>query len=146
MTEKKSKLSFDLFFLSSNLNFDLCRRAEIIRVGLNMHLYDDIGDASSSLRGSTSSFIRVRWIAYPSLLQDKDGDRAIHHSAYGDEPAVAQMLASAGADLNARSKRRQTPLHVAVNKGHVGVVKTLLELTGHPSLQVRLRGAPWLVS
>ena len=28
-----------------------------IQVGLNMHLYDDIGDASSSLRGSTSSFI-----------------------------------------------------------------------------------------
>ncbi|KAF2362492.1 Zinc finger ZZ-type [Trinorchestia longiramus] len=67
--------------------------------------------------------------------EDKDGDRAIHHAAYGDEPAVAQMLAAAGADLNARSKRRQTPLHVAVNKGHVGVVKTLLELAGHPSLQ-----------
>ena len=27
-----------------------------IQVGLDMHLYDDIGDASSSLRGSTSSF------------------------------------------------------------------------------------------
>ena len=27
-----------------------------IQVGLNMHLYDDIGDASSSLRGLTSSF------------------------------------------------------------------------------------------
>ena len=26
-----------------------------IQVGLNMHLYDDIGDASLSLRGSTSS-------------------------------------------------------------------------------------------
>ena len=25
------------------------------QAGLNMHLYDDIGDASSSLRGSTSS-------------------------------------------------------------------------------------------
>ena len=27
-----------------------------IHVGLNMQLYDDIGDASSSLRGSTSTF------------------------------------------------------------------------------------------
>ena len=27
-----------------------------IQVGLDMHLYDDIGDASSSLRGSTSSW------------------------------------------------------------------------------------------
>ena len=26
-----------------------------IQVGLDLHLYDDIGDASSSLRGSTSS-------------------------------------------------------------------------------------------
>ena len=30
-----------------------------IQVGLNMHLYDDIGDASSSLRGSPSSFAIV---------------------------------------------------------------------------------------
>ena len=61
------KLNFDLyfvwlfFFLSSKLNFDLyfdlCWRAEIIQVGRNMHLYDDIGDASSSLWGSTSSWI-----------------------------------------------------------------------------------------
>ena len=27
-----------------------------VQVGLNMHLYDNIGDASSSLWGSTSSF------------------------------------------------------------------------------------------
>ena len=26
-----------------------------IQIGLNMHLYDDIGDASSSLQGLTSS-------------------------------------------------------------------------------------------
>lgn len=47
-----------------------------------------------------------------------------------------ELLAHAGADLNARNKRRQTALHIAVNKGHVGVVKTLLELGCHPSLQV----------
>ena len=45
------------------------------------------------------------------------------------------MIAAAGADLNARNKRRQTALHIAVNKGHVGVVKTLLGLQCHPSLQ-----------
>ena len=65
--QKNSKLNFDLyfvwlvFFLSSKLNFDLyfdlCQRDEIIQVGLNKHLYDDIWDASTSLRGSTSSFI-----------------------------------------------------------------------------------------
>ena len=47
----KFEIEFDLYF-------DLCWRAEInIQVGLklNMHLYVDIGDALSSLWGSTSS-------------------------------------------------------------------------------------------
>nr|CAG4636834.1 EOG090X02DA [Ceriodaphnia reticulata] len=69
-------------------------------------------------------------------IEDKDGDRAVHHAAFGDEPSVMEVLAQSGADLNARNKRRQTALHIAVNKGHVGVVKTLLELGCHPSLQV----------
>ena len=46
-----------------------------------------------------------------------------------------EVIAASGADLNARNKRRQTALHIAVNKGHVGVVKTLLGLACHPSLQ-----------
>lgn len=50
-------------------------------------------------------------------LEDKDGDQAVHHAAFGDEPGVMQVLAGAGADLNARNKRRQTALHIAVNKG-----------------------------
>lgn len=70
-------------------------------------------------------------------IEDKDGDRAVHHAAFGDEPSVVQLLAHAGADLNARNKRRQTALHIGVNKGHIGVVKMLLDLQCHPSLQVR---------
>lgn len=68
-------------------------------------------------------------------IEDKDGDRAVHHAAFGDEPGVMELLARAGADLNARNKRRQTPLHIAVNKGHVGVVRNILELGCRPSLQ-----------
>ena len=45
---EKLEIEFDLYF-------DLCWRAEIIQVGRNMHLYVDIGDASSSLWESTSS-------------------------------------------------------------------------------------------
>nr|XP_042902854.1 E3 ubiquitin-protein ligase MIB1 [Parasteatoda tepidariorum] len=71
-------------------------------------------------------------------IEDKDGDRAVHHAAFGDEPGVMELLARAGADLNARNKRRQTPLHIAVNKGHVGVVRSILELGCRPSLQVNI--------
>ena len=56
----QKNLIFFFFFLKFeiefDLYFDLCWRAEIIQVGRNMHLYVDIGDASSSLWGSTSSF------------------------------------------------------------------------------------------
>lgn len=68
-------------------------------------------------------------------VEDKDGDRSVHHAAFGDEPAVIEILHRGGADLNARNKRRQTPLHIGVNKGHIGVVKALLEIGCHPSLQ-----------
>ncbi|XP_051879285.1 E3 ubiquitin-protein ligase mib1 isoform X1 [Pristis pectinata] len=68
-------------------------------------------------------------------VEDKDGDRAVHHASFGDEGAVIDVLHRGGADLNARNKRRQTPLHIAVNKGHLQVVKTLLDLGCHPSLQ-----------
>lgn len=46
-----------------------------------------------------------------------------------------EQLIKAGSDMNARNKRRQSPLHVAVNKGHTAVVKKLLGLGCHPSLQ-----------
>ncbi|CAG0882641.1 unnamed protein product [Cyprideis torosa] len=71
-------------------------------------------------------------------VEDKDGDRAVHHAAFGDEPGILELLARSGADLNARNKRRQTPLHIGVNKGHLGVVRSLLLLNCHPSLQVRM--------
>lgn len=70
-------------------------------------------------------------------VQDKDGDRAIHHASFGDEPIIVQLLAEAGADLNARNRRHQTPLHVAINKGHVSVIRILLTNGCHTSLQVR---------
>ena len=54
--QKKKNLKKKKFEIESDLYFDLCWRAEIIQVGLNMHLYVDIEDASSSLWGSTSSF------------------------------------------------------------------------------------------
>jgi E3 ubiquitin-protein ligase mind-bomb len=47
-------------------------------------------------------------------IEDRDGDRAVHHAAFGDEPGVITALAQSGADLNARNKRRQTPLHIGM--------------------------------
>ena len=60
----------------------------------------------------------------------------MHHASFGDEPDIVTLLSENGADSNARNRRKQTPLHVAVNKGHIGVIKALLRCNCHPSLQV----------
>lgn len=72
---------------------------------------------------------------HADFLQDKDGDRAVHHATFSDVECVIRILGEAGADLNARNKRRQTALHVAVNKGHLRNVKELMELRAHVNLQ-----------
>lgn len=71
-------------------------------------------------------------------IEDKDGDRAIHHAAFGNEPKVIELLSTAlplKCDLNARNKRQQTALHIGVNKTHTEVVEILLRLGAHSSLQ-----------
>lgn len=67
-------------------------------------------------------------------IEDKDGDRAIHHAAFGNESNVIELLSNANCDLNSRNKRRQTALHIGINKGHVDVVRMLLRCGAHSSL------------
>ena len=42
-------------------------------------------------------------VSYLSHLpQDKDGDRAVHHASFGDEPEIVDLLAQHTTDLNVR--------------------------------------------
>lgn len=75
-------------------------------------------------------------------IEDKDGDKAIHHAAFGNEPKVIEILLSmegrvlkSNLELNSRNKKMQTALHIAVNKGHIDVIKVLLDNGAHTSLQ-----------
>jgi E3 ubiquitin-protein ligase mind-bomb len=68
-------------------------------------------------------------------LEDKEGDRPIHHASYGDEPGIVDMLAAAGADLNTRNKSRKSALHIAISLGHLSVARVLLKHKCHCSRQ-----------
>ena len=70
-------------------------------------------------------------------IEDKDGDRAIHHAAFGNESDVIDLLESLTTklDLNSMNKKKQTALHIAVNKQHLNVISTLIRLGCHVSLQ-----------
>ncbi|CAF0858490.1 unnamed protein product [Brachionus calyciflorus] len=70
---------------------------------------------------------------------DKDGDRAIHHSAYGNQSKIIEILYEHVTDkkkfLNSRNKKFQSALHIAVCKQHVDSVKILIELGANLNLQ-----------
>ena len=54
-------------------------------------------------------------------IEDKDGDRAVHHAAFGDEPAVMELLSRAGgADLASFPRRAAviTTLANPMEKSH----------------------------
>ena len=77
-----------------------------------------------------------------AAIAEEPRHAAMHHAAFGNEPDVIELLATASLeqnkiplDLNSRNKKRQTALHIAVNKGHVNVVKTLIKLRALVSLQ-----------
>ena len=60
--EKVSAVIFCEHFLAYAVHIDWCYHSinkHSSTVGLNIHPYDDIGDASSSLRGSTSSSMLI---------------------------------------------------------------------------------------
>ena len=60
-----------------------------------------------------------------------------------NQPSAATALLKGGADGNKRNKNKCSPLHVAVNKGHSEVVKTLLCYSCNVNAQVRLE---WVCS
>ncbi|KAL3312912.1 E3 ubiquitin-protein ligase mib1 [Cichlidogyrus casuarinus] len=83
--------------------------------------------------------------------RDPDGNQAVHAAAHGGSVdalryLVLNRLSSRSeqldeedcmADVNSRNALRQTPLHLAVSRGHLAVVKCLLEeLSAIPTLQV----------
>jgi len=68
-------------------------------------------------------------------LQDAEGDTALHYAAFGNQPTTAAALLKGGADGNKLNKNKCSPLHVAVNKGYTGVVKTLLSYSCNVNAQ-----------
>jgi hypothetical protein len=61
-----------------------------------------------------------------------------HHSHHHHQPENFHPLLGGGAkcvDLNSRNRKGQTAMHIAINKGYVKVVRTLLKLGAQINVQ-----------
>ncbi|KAF8871761.1 ankyrin repeat-containing domain protein, partial [Infundibulicybe gibba] len=63
-----------------------------------------------------------------------------HYAASKSRIDIGKLLISRGADINAKDKANQLPLHRAATTGSVGFVQLLLE-SSNPSNKARLNGA-----
>jgi ankyrin repeat protein len=59
--------------------------------------------------------------------EDKLGMTALHYAAASGHDEVVSFLLRVGAQPNSKNHSDETPLMLAIDKGHVGVVKALLE-------------------
>lgn len=63
-----------------------------------------------------------------------DGLTLLHIAAGAPKPSLARYLLDNGADINARNRRDQSPLHAAARYGHREVVELLLSRGADPNL------------
>jgi len=89
-------------------------------------------------QGSTPLHLAVmanRWWAVREILrlkanpniQDSWGDTPLHKASRKQSLLIFQMLLSAKCDVSIKNKTGETAMHIAVNEGHVRIVRELLE-------------------
>ena len=90
----------------------------------------DDGATPLHLAVSTNRWWAVREMlrvkANPNI-QDSWGDTPLHKASRKQSLLIFQMLLSAKCDVSIKNKTGETAMHIAVNEGHVRIVRELLE-------------------
>lgn len=108
---------------------DICRM--LLDAGADVNAKDGYGAFTpllAAIRAGSADCVRVLLAAGADpLLEDKDGNPALHTSVAFDRQDVLALLLDAGLDVDARNRRGDTPLSVAAFRGRVEICKTLLD-------------------
>jgi ankyrin repeat protein len=104
-----------IYFMAGEPGFAVKRQAEI-------------GEIQAAVVAGDLGKVRTLLAAKPKLVRTQGADYRIllHHAAAGGQKAVAALLLSMGAPVNAREMNGRTPLHLAAEAGHKEVVELLI--------------------
>jgi len=124
--------NFNKELLKAAANGDVKTLERIVKMGLNVNslLAGNNWALHAAAHNGHLDIIRIL-LTYEINVEipDKDGDRPLHHAAFGMQSTVIDLLASMSkVDLNSRNNKHQTALHIAVYKGHLNVINTLIRL------------------
>ncbi|ABK44143.1 Ankyrin repeat-like protein [Magnetococcus marinus MC-1] len=106
---------------------DVDARAEHILTALNMAV----------IQGHVEMVKLLLEKGADATLADEDGNTPLHVAAIKNELVCAEaLLASGKVDVDARGNHSRTALNMAVRKGHVEMVKLLLEKGADPNSEI----------
>ncbi|KAK6999613.1 ankyrin repeat domain-containing protein 17 [Biomphalaria glabrata] len=77
----------------------------------------------------------ITWGCQVNTLGGTEGNSALHLAAQIGHLEICKMLIAAGANVNIRNEKDDTPLIIAASEGHLHIVKLLLE--NHASINRR---------
>ena len=73
---------------------------------------------------------------------DDDGMSLLHYTAYRDKIAIAELLISAGADVDSKDKASWSPLHWAVAMDNVALAELLISAGAYVDAKTNLSKSP----
>ena len=83
-------------------------------------------------KGASSSVVQrlIDGVTNLNAANFLDGSTALHIAALHNRVDIVHSLIQAGADVNAQNEDDETPLNVAIDKSHAGIIKLLRDNGG----------------
>ncbi len=103
--------------------------ALFVEHGANPRRANRLGEQPIQLAAWNNHVEAVKWLLAHGVSLNRDGNywSALHYAVFNGHSALAKYLIEQGADVNARSPNRSTPLMMAVREGREDLAKALVE-------------------
>ena len=125
---------------------DLDATLELLQSGVNVNEADVNGLLPLGIALQTKNCAAIRLLAEygadPNVRHKSDGISALHLAAGAGMEDVVKSLISAGATIDIRMNDGRTPLALAFNHRHIGIIDLLLKHGADPNISITTECAP----
>ena len=131
-SEDRNSLGMQIFGLTSYIRSDMDEIKELIKKGANVNVADERGYSllhAVVASGQSPEFVRslIDAGAQVNRRRPESGTTALHSAALWGYTELARILIEAGAEVEAETRSKETPLDYAVTWERPDVARLLIE-------------------